>query len=315
MERCPDCGWPLDGKTCQHCKLENYDNNTYMKFCTPSIIDKTLNTLEGILTGITIDKQLNELEIGELKSWCNSHSILAQKQPYSELFQVIIKSLEDNILTLEEKEDILWLCKRLHSSGLYYDIVTSDLQKLQGIIHGILSDGKITKEELEGLREWLSDNEQLSTYYPYDEIYSLITAALEDGIVSKDEENLLKAFFSQFADIKTEELNITSEIKDCLCKHGICALAPEITIQDHMFCFTGKSTKATRHEIAELIKKNNGNYHNSITKKTNYLIIGSEGNTCWAFSCYGRKVEKAMEMRKNGVNIVLVNEIDFWDSI
>ena len=50
-------------------------------------------------------------------------------------------------------------------------------------------------------------------------------------------------------------------------------------------------------------------------KKTNYLIIGSEGNTCWAFSCYGRKVEKAMEMRKNGVNIVLVNEIDFWDSI
>lgn len=82
-----------------------------------------------------------------------------------------------------------------------------------------------------------------------------------------------------------------------------------------MFCFTGKSTKATRNEIAELIKKNNGNYHDSITKKTNYLIIGSEGNSCWAFSCYGRKVEKAMEMRKNGANILLINEIDFWDSI
>ena len=108
---------------------------------------------------------------------------------------------------------------------------------------------------------------------------------------------------------------MTSEIKACLCKHGICALAPEIKIQDHMFCFTGKSTKATRNEIAELIKKNNSNYHDSITKKTNYLIIGSEGNTCWAFSCYGRKVEKAMEMRKNGANILLINEIDFWDSI
>lgn len=80
----------LRRKTCQHCKLENYDNDTYMKFCTPSVIDKTLNTLEGILTGITIDKRLNELEISELKSWCNSHAILAQKQPYNELFIVPI---------------------------------------------------------------------------------------------------------------------------------------------------------------------------------------------------------------------------------
>ena len=82
-----------------------------------------------------------------------------------------------------------------------------------------------------------------------------------------------------------------------------------------MVLFTGKSNKATRQENAEMKKKNNGNYHDSITKKTNYLIIGSEGNTCWAFSCYGRKVEKAIDLRKSGCNIQIVKEIDFWDAI
>lgn len=315
MERCINCGHLLKGKTCPHCKLEDYDNLKYEEFCGPAVLDKTINTLMGIITGITIDKQLNDLEISELKFWCKQHSYLAYKKPYSELFEVIEEALADNILTLEEKEDILWLCQKLHSDGLYYNTVTADLQKLQGILHGILADGKITKDELDGLRDWMSENEHLSSYYPYDEIYSLVATVLEDDVVSEDEENLLKVFFSQFVNASTEKLNITSETKDCLSKHGICALAPDITIADNLFCFTGKSTKCTRSEIAKLVENNGGKYHDTVTKKLNYLIIGNEGNSCWAFSCYGRKVEKAMEMRRKGANIVIVNEVDFWDSI
>lgn len=35
---------------------------------------------------------------------------------------------------------------------------------------------------------------------------------------------------------------------------------------------------------------------------------------CWAFSCYGRKVEEAMNMRKQGYKISIVKEIDFIDA-
>ena len=31
-------------------------------------------------------------------------------------------------------------------------------------------------------------------------------------------------------------------------------------------------------------------------------IVGDNGNPAWAFSCYGRKVEKAIDMRKGGHN-------------
>ena len=313
MKRCPDCGWPMDGKTCQHCKLENYDNNTYIRYTSPAVIDKTLNTLEGIITGITIDNKLNSNEIAELNKWCFEHAPLANKMPYSELFDTIFIALEDDILTLEEQQDLLWLCQRLHSDGLYYDTVTSDMQKLHGILHGILADGKITKDELKGLQNWLADNEQLSTYYPYDEICSLVSAVLKDNVVTKEEENMLKAFFSQFAEINTNTNPLSSEMKQCLCKQGICALAPDITFEDHLFCFTGKSNKATRSEIANVVQEAGGKYHDSVIQKTNYLIVGNEGNTCWAFSCYGRKIEKAIELRKKGNHIMIINEIDFWD--
>ena len=36
-----------------------------------------------------------------------------------------------------------------------------------------------------------------------------------------------------------------------------------------------------------------------MTKKTDYLIVGDNGNQAWAFACYGRKVEKALYQTKN----------------
>lgn len=319
---CDVCGEPLDGRFCACVrkelikrKFDRYDEEVYVKYCTNAVVDKALNTLEGILEGISIDKELNGTEIEELKFWCEINAVLIAKQPYNELFKTISEALEDGVLTLEEKEDILWLSKRLHSDGLYYDTITNDLQKLQGILHGIIADEKITKEELDGLWDWLAENEQLATYYPYDEICSLVTAVLKDGVVTKDEENLLKDFFNQFVFMKKGDSKAAEEAKKSLGEYGICALAPDVEVVDHLFCFTGKSVKVKRREMAEIVEQLGGSYNDRVTQDTNYLIVGNNGSLCWAFSCYGRKVEKAMNMRKQGANIVLVNEIDFWDCI
>ena len=52
-----------------------------------------------------------------------------------------------------------------------------------------------------------------------------------------------------------------------------------------------------------------------ISKKTDYLIIGDTNNACWSYACYGRKVEKALDLRKSGHTIVLVHEFDVFDAI
>ena len=53
----------------------------------------------------------------------------------------------------------------------------------------------------------------------------------------------------------------------------------------------------------------------NVTDRSDYLVIGSGGNPCWAYSCHGRKVEKAVKMRKQGHPIIIVHESDFWDAI
>lgn len=55
--------------------------------------------------------------------------------------------------------------------------------------------------------------------------------------------------------------------------------------------------------------------NNNVTNKTRYLIVGNAGNPCWAYSCYGRKIEDAIERRKKGQNLTIINEIDFWDTV
>ena len=125
----------------------------------------------------------------------------------------------------------------------------------------------------------------------------------------------MQAFFSQFTNGGAKCGACSEKEKTLLTTAGICALDPEITISDHLFCFTGKCEKASRSELAEIIIKHGGKFNDGVTAKTDYLIIGNAGNQCWAFSCYGRKVEKAIDLRKKGNHILIVNELDFWDSL
>ena len=46
-----------------------------------------------------------------------------------------------------------------------------------------------------------------------------------------------------------------------------------------------------------------------------YLVIGANGNECWAYSAYGRKVEQAIELRKSGSRLTIIHEFDFWDAV
>lgn len=290
----------------------------YRCFTKPAELHKAINTLRGIVAGITTDKRISEDEINELSHWCFSHAHLIDRHPFSELIPLIESVYKDGIVTKEETNDIVWMCNNFVSDSHYYDLITSSLQFLNGMIHGILSDGQITDEEIHTLGTWIRNNEYLSGCYPFDEIESILLQILSDGIVTDDERDMLKAYLSNFIDL-TVSYNLNSKdmelLKQKYSTDGICAVCQEIDFKDNVFCFTGQSERAKRSEIAELIESLGGKFGKNITKKTRYLIVGNYGNPCWAFSCYGRKIEEAVKLRKEGQNLTIVNEIDFWDII
>lgn len=285
----------------------------YEHYMRKGNFEKSIHTLEGILKGIAIDSVINEAEVRELNIWFKKHVEYSKKHPFSEVIPKVVAALKDGIISLEEKEDLLWLCNNLHADSLYYNTLTSDIQRLQGILQGLLADGQITDEEIRKLSDWISENEHLKGCYPFDEIDTLLTTILSDGKIEDEERLQLKSFLEDFivvGGVKHEKI-----CPRLLTLPGICAMCPEIIFDNKLFCLTGESPKATKTDIALKIEDIGGKVIENVRKDLDYLVVLADGNSCWAFSCYGRKVEKAMNYRKNGLHIIIAHENDLWDAI
>ncbi|KAF1691970.1 BRCT domain-containing protein [Pseudoxanthomonas daejeonensis] len=290
------------------------DQKRFAKFTGKARLDKSINSLLGIIEGIAIDGRINELEISYLALWLSEHREIENLHPFNELVPRVAAAMADGVLDQEEREDILWLCKRLRSRE-FYDQTTTDLQRLHAILGGIVADTRISEEELRGLSDWMEEHPHLKSCWPFDEIGSLITAVLADKKIDEKEHEMLHAFFSEFTALLDSRTITKAPIAESGPIRGLCAVDPEITFLERGFCFTGSSPRFTRPQIEELVQELGGTAHATPSKKVHYLIIGAEGNPCWAFSCYGRKVEKAVKLRKAGVRVVIVHELDFHDAV
>lgn len=298
--------------------IESSDSGEYSKYCGPGKRDKAFNSLVGILTGMEIDKSINPEEVLEIKHWCDYNRQLSNRAPFDEIFAILDAALEDNIVTDEELQDIIWCCNQNLGQGEYYKVITASVQHLQGVLHGIMADGELSNAEIYALKNWLADHDDMTGTYPYDELFCLVSSVVKDGIVTEEERNTLKVFFSEFFDTRVS-LNVhepeLAKLREQVKVAGICTLGPEIILEGKTFCFSGASSKMPRNQIAKLISENGGNYHDNVVDKTDYLIVGCDGNDCWAYGCYGRKIEKAKTMRVHGHPIMIVHEKDFWDAM
>ncbi|MBW4359333.1 BRCT domain-containing protein [Flavobacterium taihuense] len=296
--------------------MKNIDQEILKIYTAKSQADKAISSLKGILLGISLDKVINEKELNELMKWVIAHDSLINRNPFNEFMTVIKETISNKIPPSETIEDLYWLCQKYESDNYYYNAVTTDLQTLQGLCYGILADGIISNKEIFDLNSWLEENEHLNTYYPYDEIRSLIVSILSDNRIDEDERIVLKAYFNQFVKLQDIEIQkqIDSETSDVNIS-GLCTSEPNVIFTGKTFCITGVLKRGNRETLQNDIRKLGGIPTESISKKTDYLIVGDNGNPAWAFSCYGRKVEKALNLRKDGHTITLIHEFDFADIV
>lgn len=292
----------------------------YEKYTKPWETHKSINMLRGLVAGLKANGEVSSLEAEELAHWCAAHKNLEGRYPFKELIPMVERALEDGRIDEDEKEDILFACRNITGAGSCdcYDDVASSLQYLSGLVHGIMADRELSDAEIFSLKEWLEESDFLAGLYPYDEVYSLIVSILADGLITEDERKTLAAFFGNLIDFNySRNLNEADYIalKKQYSVSGICALCPEILFPGRSFVLTGESARAERADLIKTITELGGTVKSSVSKKTDYLVVGNAGNPCWAFSCYGRKIEDAIQLRKQGAKVVIVNENDFWDAV
>jgi len=297
-------------------QVASSDVQPYFRFTSKSRLEKSINSLLGLLEGIAIDGRVTSGEVAMLRIWLTDNQDVANRHPFSELIPVVVEAVSDGVLDIEERANLMWLCEKLRGTD-FYDTVTADLQRLHAIVGGIAADGTISIDEMRSLSDWLAKHEHLKTCWPYDEIETLTTQVLVDGRIDDAEHRMLMDFFTEFLAVLDERTIVGPMIADGVQKSigALCAVSPTVTFQGATFCLTGTSSKYKRAEFEQIVKSLGGDPIQGVTAKLNYLVIGAEGNPCWAFACYGRKVEKATELRKKGIKVVIVHENDFHDAV
>jgi len=291
---------------------DSSDHDDYFLFTGRARLSRDMHILEGYLQGLVADQRVRDVELRQLADWLGNHNEFADRHPFNEVIPRVQKIVANGIVDEEERADLLWLSNRFSTDNEYYDEVTSDMQRLQGILAGILADGIITEAELDSLQQWVNERKYLQRCWPYDELESIIEFVMRDGRIDAQEHEALMQFFDEF--VAHDERKAVGAIERDFTVSGVCTVSPEITFESRGFCFTGASKRGPRTYLASVVTERGGTFHKNLRKNTDFLIVGADGNPCWAFACYGRKVEEAVERRRDGQRIAIVHESDFWDA-
>lgn len=176
------------------------------------------------------------------------------------------------------------------------------LNELIGLSHGIIANGHVDQLEAEYLQKWLVANSAASDNPVIANLQHRVNEMLSDGVLDQEEAQELLETLRKFSggDFELGELLKSTSLP-------LDTPAPEIEFEGTRFCFTGTFGFGSRNEceakVAEL-----GATAGSLTKKTDYLVIGIYATDSWAHSSYGRKIERAVEMREQGEPISIVGE-------
>jgi NAD-dependent DNA ligase len=174
--------------------------------------------------------------------------------------------------------------------------------ELIGISRGIIADGCVNLAEAQFLETWLVANVGITGNPIIGNLLRRVTAILQDGVLDGDEARELTETLSRFTGGKLE----LGE----LLKSTILPLdtpPPELVFDGASYCFTGTFAYGTRKDCEAAVERHGGTAC-SLTKKTDYLVVGAYATESWAQSVYGRKIERAVEMKAEGLPICIVGE-------
>jgi NAD-dependent DNA ligase len=178
------------------------------------------------------------------------------------------------------------------------------VDELIGLCKGILLDGAVSKNEADGLMNWLEANKAAANVWPGSALYARLHRALADGALDPDEEKELLGILVQ----TVAPLGASESPANKSTALPIDDPPPTIVFVARTFCFTGQFASGSRQWCEQQVLARGGIPKASITKKLDYLVIGEIGSRDWLHSTHGRKIESAMTLKQEGATLQIIGE-------
>ena len=268
--------------------VEVFDYTPDLKENLDERLATNINELYGLIKGINYDGVIDDFEISQLRKWSDDNAQYKQYALFYAILNTIDRILADNKIDEYERIELLNLVSSINNSRIYTE-ATLSLQTLQGILNGISCNNKIVAKEIINLKKWLDINDYLSGVYPYDKVLLTVNKVIEDGILTKAEEEELAETFKEIINPHSSHVDKNS-------------------ISGKTFCLSGEFKMGDKSFVKSKLEGLGGIPKEKVIKKLDYLFIGGLGSDAWKFGKFGGKVAKAQEYNEKGSNIIIADE-------
>ncbi|QDH70867.1 BRCT domain-containing protein [Marilutibacter alkalisoli] len=182
--------------------------------------------------------------------------------------------------------------------------------ELLGLCRGVLADGALAQQEAEFLLDWIQRNGQFREHYPFNVLFDRLSSALVDGFLDSDEERDLLGTLTAFVGGET-----------LVAERQVASLSTALPLDDPQprfawdspdvrsgFVLTGTFAFGSRKNVADAVIERGGTVLKNPVRAMRFLVIGEIGSRDWVHSSYGRKIEKAVQLRDEGLPVSIISE-------
>jgi NAD-dependent DNA ligase len=185
------------------------------------------------------------------------------------------------------------------------------VEHMLGMITGIIADGVLNDLEIKLLRTWLSEHSELTQTWPGFVVARKIEEIMADGVVTDSERAHLMQVLTE---LSSTDFSVTGSSSPEVAALPINDTVT-VTLRNAGVCHTGEFLFGTRAACERLTLKAGGMPVDTVTHKTDILVIGTRISPSWAHTSFGRKIQKAAELQESGVPIEIISERRWIDAM
>lgn len=197
-------------------------------------------------------------------------------------------------MTIEDPGALVAMARRRQSKAV---------ELLMGMVTGMVADDHLHDREILFLRTWLTENVEVASTWPGCVIAERVSHVLADGVITEDERQHLLGTLKDMAAADFDAGSSSQEVLRLPLQTDV-----DVDVRGRAVCHTGVFLYGTRSKCEALTEAAGGIPVPSISRKVAYLVVGTNVSPDWAQTSYGRKIEAAMDLRRDGHSIAIIPE-------
>ncbi|MDH5760834.1 MAG: BRCT domain-containing protein [Gemmatimonadota bacterium] len=185
------------------------------------------------------------------------------------------------------------------------------LSEMVGMIRGVVADGSISGDEARRLRDWVDRHPTLADRWPANLLARRLERIFADGRMDALERSHLQSILERLVDRSPGGYGPGDAGSDL----PLTRPPPGITFEARTFVFAPKMAYGPIHLCEQEVVRLGGKTEATVSRRTDYLVIGEIAAMDWDQRSFGHFVDQAVQYRARGADIAIVTESHWIDAL